>query len=180
MFKRSNLSNFISDQQKKDVVSVFASVNEAKISIADKEAKDAKAYICTMNNGQNQFDIFVFFELIKTNEILRYISKDSPIFLQELTEKESASLDFVERLGFMMNNLEISRLNDTERDVFLSRLCFFEKTNQQTKASSTSVYAQSNEPDGDVKAQLKSNPKIKGQHFDENERRDLYEFLSSF
>lgn len=124
-FSKSEL-NVIEFHKRKDIISIYGSVNDSSLSLKDKVAQKAKAYICTFRSDSGQYELGVIFDFLGVQDNVQFTSV-LPIAQENLSLCETQALDFVERLGFMMANLEVGKLNHEEREKYFNVLSFFEK-----------------------------------------------------
>ena len=126
-----------------NLVSVLHSINEPRIAAADRPAELTKAFVCTVATGKDELQSHIVLYLTASGLRVMY-SWDTEGFDPSLQEEvEMEALDFVENMGFMMDNLNISKLSDDKRNQLLEGLPIYEGSS----AVSIPVVEDAAEPD---------------------------------
>jgi hypothetical protein len=109
------------------VLSVLHSINEPKIAAADHPAEPTQAFVVTVgseNAGTLQTHIVLF--QVQSNQRVLYSWRDGAYPSKERTRIEEEALDFVEHMGFMMDNLNLESMQKAQRESALTELPIFE------------------------------------------------------
>ncbi len=110
------------------VISVLHSLNEPKIAAADHPAEPTKAFVVTMGgNDAGEYQTHIVLFLTKTQDRVMYSWDDGSYSQDERSSIEEQALDFVENMGFMMDNLNLETLEDSQRVSVVKGLPVFEE-----------------------------------------------------
>ncbi len=119
----------------KRIVSLLHSINEPKIAVADRPAETTRAFVCTVEEAPKKFQIHVVLHLTRSQTKVMF-SSDLELFPQEkLRTMEDEALDFVESMGFMMDNMNVPKLPPKDCQAMLKDLPIFEDPAQEFSAS---------------------------------------------
>lgn len=126
MFVLNEQEKGFSPSQEKDVVSVLHSINEPKVAAAERPAEPTRAFICTFQLMPDEVNIRVILYLTRSRVSLVYVSEEGPCPVARRKETEAEALDFVESMGFMMDNMNLAKLSPADRKTALKELPIFE------------------------------------------------------
>jgi hypothetical protein len=113
--------------EKTSVISVLHSINEPKIAATDHPAEETKAFVVTLGDSSpGQYQTHIVLYLTQTQERVMYSWEDGAYVQDERTAIEEEALDFVENMGFMMDNLNLESLDDAQRVKVVQDLPVFE------------------------------------------------------
>jgi hypothetical protein len=136
----------ISPLQEARIASVFHSINEPKIAAAERPAEPTRAFILTLQSSPDEVEIKVVLYLVRSQTRLVYAPEGGGCRVAERKETEAEALDFVEGMGFMMDNMNLAKLKAADRKAALSELPIFEKPEE------VSVSAQILEAEAELEA----------------------------
>lgn len=104
------------DFQGRSIISLIQSINQPLIAAADYPAEETQAYVITLQAGDRSLSTYIFFHLQRSNQSVIYYYDQAPFMGDRLVEAETEAVDFVESMGFMMDNLRYDRLPEAERE----------------------------------------------------------------
>ncbi len=119
------------------VVSVLNSINEPKIAAADHSAEPTQAYVCTISEGEKLLTHIVLY-LSKSHDRVMYSWDEGAVPPKKQPEVESEALDFVENMGFMMDNLNLAKFSKEQRQELLADLPVFSEEKGKSKGKEKS------------------------------------------
>jgi hypothetical protein len=122
MFKKDDSSYKLYSKDIPNLVSVLHSINEPKIGLEGFTPQRAKAYICTLQHDGDTFLLHVFLYLPEPNSYVSYGLNEGAFAAEKHKFVEEKALDFLERMGFMMDNLNIQNLSIQEREEVLRQV----------------------------------------------------------
>ncbi|MFH1018054.1 MAG: hypothetical protein V1798_07725 [Pseudomonadota bacterium] len=100
------------------VLSVFQSINEPKVAAAERPAEPAQACIVIGRDGI-ELEIHVVLHLKSSGVFVGYSWDEGPFSSSQRPGMEGEALDFVESMGFMMNNLSVEKMTpEQKKEVF--------------------------------------------------------------
>ena len=107
------------------LISILHSVNEPMIAAADHPAEATRAYICLVSNGKNRLESHIIFYLPQSKMRVMYTWEEGAFEPDGKSQVEEEALDFVENMGFMMDNTNLQKLSGNKRESLLSELPIF-------------------------------------------------------
>lgn len=111
--------------KREQIVAVIESVNQPHVAIPGKNPQGVQAYLCGLRNPNASFSIYIYLLLSETKEPVVY-AFDRPQFpLEAYREAETEALQFVESMGFMMENLNFRSQSAEIQDELLKRIPAF-------------------------------------------------------
>jgi len=109
------------------VLSVLHSINEPKIAAADHPAEPTQAFVVTVGEGgAGTLQTHIVLYQVQSNQRVLYSWRDGAYPIKERTRIEEEALDFVEHMGFMMDNLNLETMQEAQRDSALTELPIFD------------------------------------------------------
>jgi hypothetical protein len=109
------------DADAQDVVAVLHSINEPKIAAADHPAEPTQSFVVTSAVGGDLL-IRIILYLTKSRIRIPYVWDEGAFPADRRGDVEAEALDFVENMGFMMDNLNLEKLKPDQRRNALSEL----------------------------------------------------------
>ena len=114
---------------REQVVAVVESINQPQVSIPGKPVQTCVAHLCGVRNANGSFSIYVGLHLPATGENVVYTSDRRPIgTVDEYREVELEALQFLESMGFILDNLNFRNLPPDQQDKTLRRIPLFSPT----------------------------------------------------
>lgn len=108
-----------------NLVAVIASINTPNVVLPNAEAEPTQAYILGVRNPDASFSIYIYLLQTLTKRPAIYCSEPRSIPLAQFPEIESEALQFVESMGFMLDNLNFRRQSPDDQISTYKRLpCF--------------------------------------------------------
>ncbi len=111
--------------RREQVVAVIESVNQPNVAIPGKPPQGAQAFVCGVRNANATFSIFVYFLLSQGREPVVYAYDQSQFPLQGYRDAEAEALQFVESMGFMMENVNFRNQPPAQQDEIMQRIPAF-------------------------------------------------------
>jgi len=108
-----------------DAVTVYESMNTIQVHSTGKEPEAAKAYLIGFRNGRGTFSMIAYlhFQQSKRREI--YAPEGADFELDAYSANEDEGVQFLESMGFMMNNLNYRMLTPDQQAEIQKELPFF-------------------------------------------------------
>lgn len=111
--------------RREQVVAVIESVNQPHVAIPGKTPQGVTAYVCGVRNANATFSIFIYLLLAETKEPVVYVYDQPQFALEAYREAEGEALQFVESMGFMMENLNFRNQSTQVQEELLARIPAF-------------------------------------------------------
>lgn len=108
------------------VVTLHASLNNPHVAIPGKQAGPAQAFISGLRGGSG-LTVFIYLHLAETQDCAVYVSDRRSLAPEEFEEEELVAQQFVESMGFMMDNLNFRSLDAARQDELMKSLPLFLK-----------------------------------------------------
>jgi hypothetical protein len=110
---------------REQVVAVIESINQPQVSIPGKAPQQVFGHLCGVRNANGTFSIYVALHLPKSAENVVYVHEKGQLTVEEYREVEVEGLQFLESMGFMMDNLNFRNLSPEVQDQTLRRIPLF-------------------------------------------------------
>lgn len=123
------------------LLSVFQSLNEETVAFGSHQRGYAKAYIYTFEDSPENYVIEIYFDVKDEQVGYRFGYERGAVQRFRLKFLEDQALEFVEAMGFMMDNLQIQNMPAHQRMEILKALPFFEKNESLSPKSYDSISA---------------------------------------
>ena len=111
---------------REQVVAIVESINQPQVSIPGKPAQAVQGHLCGIRNPNGSFSIYVGLHLPTSGENVVYVN-DRPRLstVEEYREVELEGLQFLESMGFMLDNLNFRNLPADAQDKTMARIPLF-------------------------------------------------------
>ena len=110
---------------REQVVALVESINQPQVSIPGKPAQAVQGWLCGLRNANGTFSIVVSLFLPKSGENVVYVHDRRQVSLEGYREVEIEGLQFLESMGFMLDNLNFRNLAPAQQDATLKRVPVF-------------------------------------------------------
>lgn len=110
---------------REQVVAIVESINQPQVSIPGKASQQVSGHLVGIRNGNGTFSIYVALNLPKTGENVVYCHARRQLTVEEYREVEVEGLQFLESMGFMLDNLNFRNLAPEVQDSTLKRIPLF-------------------------------------------------------
>lgn len=117
------------------VVAVVESINQPQISIPTKVPQAAQAHLVGLRNANGSFSIYVGLFLRQTGENVIYAAERREIPVDAYGEQEQEALQFLESMGFMLDNTHFRNLAPEGQEQILRRVPIFTRPRQAPAAA---------------------------------------------
>ena len=107
------------------VVALVESINQPQISIPGKASQAVQGYLCGLRHPEGTFSILVALHLPRTGENAIYVHDGGPVSLEGYRPVEIEGLQFLESMGFMLDNLNFRNLPPPQQESTLKRVPVF-------------------------------------------------------
>ena len=113
------------DAAREQVVAIIESVNQPHVAIPGQQPQAAQAFVAGIRNANASFSLYVYLLLTAIQEPVIYASAQRQFPLESYREFETEALNFVESMGFMMENVNFRNLAPDGQEELLGRLPIF-------------------------------------------------------
>lgn len=107
------------------VVAVYESINAPNISIPELGTEPCQAYVVGIRLPSTAFTVAVYLHLQSTNRSCVYAPQPFEVAFEHYSTLEAQALQFVESMGFMLDNLHFRTLPPAQVDQLTRSLPFF-------------------------------------------------------
>jgi hypothetical protein len=108
-----------------EVVAVVESINQPQVSIPGKPSQQVIGHLCGVRNGNGSFSIYVGLHLPKSGENVVYVHDRRELGVDEYRDVEIEGLNFLESMGFILDNLNFRNLAPEVQEQTLKRIPLF-------------------------------------------------------
>jgi hypothetical protein len=110
---------------REQVVAIVESINQPQVSIPGKTPQAVAGHLCGLRNANGTLSIYVSLHLPKTGENVVYVHDRRQLSVEAYREVEVEGLQFLESMGFMLDNLNFRNLAPAVQDETLARIPLF-------------------------------------------------------
>ncbi len=110
---------------REQVVAVVESINQPQVSIPGKSPQQVSGHLCGVRNANGSISIFVALHLAKTGENVVYVHDKRQLTVEEYRDVEIEGLQFLESMGFMLDNVNFRNLSPEVQAETLKRVPLF-------------------------------------------------------
>ena len=121
---------------REQVVAVVESINQPQVSIPGKSSQQVFGHLVGIRNGNGSFSIYVALHLPKSAENVVYVHDRRQLTVDEYRAVEVEGLQFLESMGFMLDNLNFRNLAPDAQERTLKRIPLFSQPRPPGEAAS--------------------------------------------
>jgi hypothetical protein len=109
-----------------DVITIYESMNNIQIHSAGKDPEAAKAYLIGFRNKRGTFSMLAYLHFAQSRSREIYAPEEPDFELDTYSIAEDEGVQFLESMGFMMNNLNYRMLTQDQQAELQKELpCFW-------------------------------------------------------
>lgn len=112
---------------REQVVAVVESINQPQVSVPGKAPQAVSGHLVGIRNGNGTFSIYVGLHLPRTGENVVYVHERRQLTVDEYRAVEVEALQFLESMGFMLDNLNFRNLSPEIQAQALARVPLFSR-----------------------------------------------------
>ncbi len=113
---------------REQVVAIVEGINQPQVSIPGKPSQQVSGHLCGIRNGNGSFSIYVGLFLPSPGENVVYVHDRRQLTADEYPDVEVEALQFLESMGFMLDNLNFRNLSPEAQAETLKRIPLFTRT----------------------------------------------------
>jgi hypothetical protein len=110
---------------REQVVAIVESINQPQVSIPGKASQQVFGHLVGVRNANGSLSIYVALHLPKSGENVVYVHDQRQIGVDEYRDVEVEGLQFLESMGFMLDNLNFRNLAADAQERTLKRIPLF-------------------------------------------------------
>ncbi len=110
---------------REQVVAVVESINQPQVSIPGKAPQQVPGHLCGIRNPNGTLSIYVAMYLPKSGENVVYVHDKRELTVEEYRDVEIEGLQFLESMGFMLDNVNFRNLSPAVQAETLKRVPLF-------------------------------------------------------
>jgi hypothetical protein len=110
---------------REQVVAIVESINQPQVSIPGKSSQQVFGHLVGIRNGNGSFSIYVALHLPKSGENVVYVHDRRQLTVDEYRDVEVEGLQFLESMGFMLDNLNFRNLAADMQEKTIKRIPLF-------------------------------------------------------
>jgi hypothetical protein len=110
---------------REQVVAIIESINQPQVQIPGKPPQTVFGHLVGVRNPNATFSIFIALHLPKTGENVVYAHERRQLTVEGYREVEVEGLQFLESMGFMLDNLNFRNLAAAAQEQILKRVPLF-------------------------------------------------------
>lgn len=107
------------------IVAIIESINTPMVAAEGKPLEPTKGLIMGVRNPSGMFSIYIYLHLLQSKECLIYLHDPPEIPMEAYHETEVEALQFVESMGFMVDNLNFRKLPPEQQQALIQGLPIF-------------------------------------------------------
>jgi len=102
--------------KEKNVLKILFSMNIHQVASPEMILEEARSYIVFFREGKARISVYIALHLLTTDRKLYYSHSSNPFPEDELSAVEEEALGFAEGLGAMLDEIDFTKMSDTEQD----------------------------------------------------------------
>jgi hypothetical protein len=110
---------------REQVVAVIESINQPQVQIPGRQAQQVTGHLCGLRHANGSLSIYVALHLPKTGENVVYVHDRRTLGVEDYRDVEVEGLQFLESMGFMLDNLNFRALPAEGQQEILARVPLF-------------------------------------------------------
>jgi len=110
---------------REQVVAIIEGINQPQVSITGKPPQTVTGHLCALRNANGTFSIYVALHVPRTGENVVYVHDRRQMTLEEYRDIEIEGLQFLESMGFMLDNLNFRNLAPEMQEQTVRRIPLF-------------------------------------------------------
>jgi hypothetical protein len=126
---------------REQAVAVIESINQPQISIPGKAPQAVQAHILGLRQPSGAFSIYVGLYLRQTGESVIYAHERPEFPLEAYREVEAEALHFLESMGFMLDNVNYTKLSPEVQEQTLRRVPLVHRQRPAAAAAASELRA---------------------------------------
>lgn len=107
------------------VVAIVESINQPQVSIPGRPAQAVQGYLVGQRNPGGSFSVYVVLCLTASAENVVYVHDRREVPIEEYRALEVEGLQFLESMGFMLDNLNFRNMTPELQEKTLKRVAAF-------------------------------------------------------
>lgn len=117
------------------IVAVIESINTPNIAIPELGTEPTKAWLVGCLTPGGGASVFCYLLMLDTNRPILYMANPAEVTLDQYTWLENESIQYVESMGFMLDNLNFRARPPGEQQALVDSLPFFREQQQRLAGS---------------------------------------------
>ncbi len=133
--------------KERNLFKVFFSMNVHQVATPEMSAEDAKSYVFFFREG-GKYLSYIGLYFLHSDRRLYYSHSSNPFLEAQYAEVESEARSFAEDLGAVLDELDLTKMSDTEKDLWLDEQDIFstKKKEDELPAAESADQPRSVEP----------------------------------
>jgi hypothetical protein len=107
---------------REQIVAVVESINQPQVSIPGKQPQQVSGHLVGVRNGNGTLSVYVGLHLPRTAENVVYVHHRAQLTAEQSRDAEAEGLQFLESMGFMLDNLNFGNLSPEVQDAAVKRV----------------------------------------------------------
>lgn len=107
---------------REQVVAVVESINQPLVSVPGRPPQAVSCHLLGLRNPEGTFAILIALHLPRTGENVVYAPERRELTVEQYREVELEGLQFLESMGFMLDNLNFRNLDPSQQEQVLRRI----------------------------------------------------------
>jgi hypothetical protein len=105
--------------KERNIHKIFFSMNIHKVATPEMMLEDARSYALIFRESKGKFSAYIALHLLSTNRKLYYSHVENPFLDDQLETINEEATAFAESLGAMLDEIDFTKLSDSEQDRWL-------------------------------------------------------------
>jgi hypothetical protein len=107
---------------REQVVAVVESINQPQVSVPGRPPQPLSCHLLGLRSGDGTLEIVVALHLTRTGENVVYLHPQRRLTVEQYRDVELEGLQFLESMGFMLDNLNFRNLEPGQQEQVLRRI----------------------------------------------------------
>jgi hypothetical protein len=110
---------------REQVVALIEAINQPQVTIPGRQPQSVHGLLCSLRNANGSFSILLALHLPRSGENVIYLHEKRQLTTDEYREVQDEGLQFLESMGFMLDNLNYRNMAPELQEKTLKRLPLF-------------------------------------------------------
>jgi hypothetical protein len=106
------------------IVAVIESINTPNVSLQEHGTEPTKAFLVAVALPGGMFRLFCYLLQLESNRPVIFVCDPDQVTLEQYPEMEGVGIGFLENMGFMLDNMNLSSKSPPEQQAMLVQVPF--------------------------------------------------------
>jgi hypothetical protein len=110
---------------REQIVAIIAAVNSPLVAASGRPLEKSRVWIIGVKNPSGLYSIYIYLHLVESNECQIFLHDTLEVSMDDYHDTELDALQFVESMGFMMENTNFRGIDAEQQAMLMERVPAF-------------------------------------------------------